>query len=205
MDQSPGEPKPPGVEPPVASAETRSVPSTSPPPPARGSRKGLWLVVALVVVLGALAIMRREPKSQPLVPGSTVDAELTLISSDRNDVACTSPRRVDRYGCDFSDDTTPRKLAEQDTLRPYMTVDRRVYLIPGLFLEPNIARRYQAEPPTVPREQLQRFSARCKLKTGGRLQGFKLRWAPAGKWSEPQDAEVATVVSCEVPPAPAPR
>jgi hypothetical protein len=163
----------------------------------RTFRLAVWLGVGAVVGVGVFSVLRRERNTGP-PRGAIVDAELTLITSDRADVACVSAKTFDSYACDFSNETTPRRIDERDTLRPYMTGDRRVYLIPGLFLHPSLARRYQSEPPTVPREQLKRFTAKCKLKKAGQLEGFKLRWAATGAWSEPQNADVVTVVACDV-------
>jgi hypothetical protein len=147
-------------------------------------------VVAVVVILGIVSVLRRQP--------ATVEAQLTLITSDRDQVACASDRTVGAYACGFDGAGKPRSLVERDTLRPYMTVDRRVYVIPGLFLQPNLERRYAAEPGNAPRERLRRFSAKCVLKRVGELGGFKLRWDEKGAWSEPQTADVVTVETCEI-------
>jgi hypothetical protein len=127
-----------------------------------------------------------------------MDAELTLITSDRYELACSSARTVGGYACGFDEAGKPRSLNESETLRPYMTVSRKVYLIPALFLQASVERRYKAEPANLPREQLRRFTAKCKLKKVGELEGFKLRWAEKGAWSEPQTADVVTVGTCEV-------
>jgi hypothetical protein len=161
-----------------------------PEPPGRSFRLGVWLAVAGVIALGVGTVLRRQP--------STVDAELTLITSDRHEVACSSARTFGSYACGFDEAGHSREVKESDTLRPYMTVDRRVYLIRGLFLQPNLERRYQAEPANRAPEQLRRFTARCKLKKLGYLEGFKLRWAEKGAWSEPQTADVVTAEACEV-------
>lgn len=146
--------------------------------------------MAVVVALGVVVVLRREP--------AIVEVELTLITSDRSDVACASSKMAGAYACGFGDDGAPRGLDEGHTLRPYMTRDRRVYLIPGLFLETNISNRYKSEPPHVPREQLRRFTAKCKLDKSGQLEGFKLRWATQGAWSEPQTADIAKVSTCGI-------
>jgi hypothetical protein len=166
-------------------------------PSKRSFRLAVWAGVIVVVAIGVWSVTRRQRPSGP-PPGTIVDAELTLITSDRSDVACVSTKTFDSFACGFSADAVPRHVEERDTLRPYMTADRHVYLIPGLFLQPALARRYQSEPPTVPRERLRRFTAKCKLKKAGQLEGFKLRWAETGAWSEPQNADVVTVVACEV-------
>ena len=77
--------------------------------------------------------------------------------------------------------------------------DRRLYLIPGLFLEPAIAGRYASEPPTgKTRNQLKRFTAKCKIQIVGELDGVKLRWSPGGPWEAPKKFPVATVSGCKI-------
>lgn len=200
-DEAPSSPAPSGVP---------SPPATS----ARGERRfrgAVWVAVSMLVAAGVLIVLpRRSPspaasnEAGPPRPGTVLDLELTLITSDRGDVACVSPTMFQRYACDFSGETTPRAIEERDALRPYMTLDRQVYLLPGLFLENQVQRRYQAEPPQVPRDQLRRFSAQCRVQVQGRLRGFKLRWDATGRWSEPQDADVATVLGCTVTGDPPP-
>lgn len=148
------------------------------------------MAVAALVGLGIIAVLRRQP--------GTTDVELTLITSDRYELACSSASTVGRYACGFDGTGKPRSLDESETLRPYMTVGRKVYLIPALFLQPSVERRYKAEPAALPREQLRRFSAKCKLRKVGELEGFKLRWAEKSPWSEPQTADVVTAETCEV-------
>ncbi len=77
-------------------------------------------------------------------------------------------------------------------------MDRHLYLIPGLFLEPAIAKRFQAEPPNKPREQLKRFTANCQIKVIGKLTGVRTRWLANTAWSNPEDIDVATVSACKV-------
>ena len=159
-------------------------------PPSRSFRTKIWLAVAAVVGLGIFSVLRRQP--------ATVEAQLTLITSDHDQVACASDRTIGTYACGFDSAGKPRGLVERDTLHPYMTVDRRVYLIPALFLQPNVERRYKAEPGNAPRERLRRFTAKCVLKRVGELGGFKLRWDEKGAWSEPQTADVVTAETCEI-------
>jgi hypothetical protein len=174
-----------------------SAEAPSPEPKRRNSRTTLWLGVGLVLTIAVLVALRRG-RNTGASSGATIDANLTLITSDRTDLACASSKTLDPYACGFADDATPRRIDERNILRPYMTEDRHLLLIPGLFLQTSIAKRYESEPPHVPREQLKRFTAKCKLKKAGQLERFKLRWVEKSAWSEPQNADVLTVVSCDV-------
>lgn len=179
--------------------EGAPVENVSPSPSAPSGRRGILIGVAAVVILGIFVVIpRSSQKGDAAKPGDVVSGDLTLIVSDRTEVSCVASDVFDHYGCGFMGDTTPRKIDEREMLRPYMTTDRRVYLIPGLFLQPDIARRAATESPTVPRDQLKRFTAKCHFKKAGEMRGFKLRWAENGAWSEPQSADVVTVVDCKV-------
>jgi hypothetical protein len=82
------------------------------------------VAVAALVGLGIIAVLRRQP--------GTTDVELTLITSDRYELACSSASTVGRYACGCDCDkmtvkaeeagaysaqarkfTTRRRLAEQ--------------------------------------------------------------------------------------------
>jgi hypothetical protein len=160
----------------------------------------IGLLVTAVVVIGGVNVGRRQPpeKDKMIAEGTVIDGDITLITSDRNDVGCSSDRMVERRRCGFNQDGTAQAGDERDRLQPFMTVDRHLYVIPGLFLDPAIKRRYESEPPQKPREQLKRFTAHCKLTVIGKMTDFKLRWVAAGPWSPPQKAEIATATDCKV-------
>jgi hypothetical protein len=182
------------AEPQAAGAETQGTPAT---PPANASRRRVFigLGVGSVVVLGAaLAMPRKTPSS---ATAGTVD--ITLITSDRADVDCSAATGIEPYRCAFSDENMPWHGDEQNKLKPFYTVDRHLYLIPGLFLQKAIQDRYNSEPPTSkPRDQLKRFTARCQIKGIGKLGGTRVRWLTSGAWSNADEVEVATVVDCKV-------
>lgn len=182
------------AEPQTASEDVKRTPAT-PPPNASRRRIFIGLGVAAVVILGAALAM---PKKSPSSTGSgTVD--ITLITSDRADVDCSAAAAVDSYRCGFSDENMPWHGDEQNKLKPFYTVDRHLYLIPGLFLQKAIQDRFNSEPPTSKaRDQLKRFTARCQLKGIGKLGGTRVRWLSTGAWSNPEEADVATVVDCKV-------
>jgi hypothetical protein len=174
------------------------------PPAAGGKPKtGLWIVGAIgVAVVGGLLVFQLggKPEAQPSSVGSeaTTSGDLTLQTADRDELDCAAAKGLQGYECGALDDTQTRQLDEAKKLRPFMTTDRQLYLIPGLFLEPAISQRYNAEPPTKPRDQLKRFTAKCKLKTIGELEDVKLRWSKSGAWEAPKKFPVATISGCTI-------
>lgn len=167
------------------------------PPSVSRKRVFIGLGVAAIVIIGAALAMQRTPQ-EPNTPGSTVSADITLITSDRADVDCAAATGIGEYRCGFSDESTASGADEAKKLKPFYTTDRKLYLIPGLFLQSALEERYKAEPPNKPRDQLKRFTAKCDLKILGKLGGVRVRWLATGTWSNPEEVEAATVVECKV-------
>ncbi len=168
------------------------------------SRMTVWVIVAGAVAVLGFMVLRLGWSSDAAGPaaavGSSTVADLTLITADRNDLDCAASAGVNAYQCGFSDEKTARQVDEQNRLRPFMTAsDRRLFLIPGLFLEPAIAKRAATEPPAgKARNQLKRFTAKCKVQIVGELDGVKLRWSPTGTWEPPKKFQVATASDCKI-------
>jgi 4-amino-4-deoxy-L-arabinose transferase-like glycosyltransferase len=125
-------------------------------------------------------------------------ADITLVTSDRTDLDCTSQTGIQSFHCGFTDETALWQGEEQYKLQPVYTIDRRLYLVPGLFYNPAIRARYQSELPDKPREQLKRFTADCQLRVIGTLAGVRTRWVDGGTWSAPQEIEVGTLSNCRI-------
>jgi hypothetical protein len=168
------------------------------PPGASRRRVFIGLGVGAVVIVGAALAMQRTPGSPNSQPGSSVAADITLITSDRADVDCSAAGGVGAYRCGFSDENLPWHGDEQNKLKPYYTADRHLYLVPGLFLQPAVQERFKSELPDKPRDLLKRFTAKCNLKIAGKVGGVRVRWLSTGTWSNPEEVEVATVVDCKV-------
>ena len=160
----------------------------------------IGLGVGALVIIGAALAMQRTPgdPGATATAGSTVAADITLITSDRADVDCSAAAGVDAYRCGFTDENMPWHGDEKNTLKPFYTTDRHLYLIPGLFLQPALEARFKAEPPDKPRDLLKRFTAKCNLKIAGKVGGVRVRWLSTGAWSNPEEIDVATVIDCKV-------
>jgi hypothetical protein len=163
----------------------------------RSRRLKLWLLVGAAIVVAMILFMRREPTTGAAA-GSVVNADITLVTSDKNDVDCMGPKGLAAYHCGFTDAKTPFQVEEKLKLRPYFTVDRRLFLVPGLFQQPAIDQRAQSEPPNKPRDQLKRFTARCRLKVLGEIDNVRYRWLQNAEWSTPAKVQVAEPSDCKI-------
>jgi hypothetical protein len=163
----------------------------------RPRRFGLWVLIVVTIVVVMVIFMRREPASGGAV-GSVVNADLTLIVSDRNDVDCQAAKGFEKYHCGFTDAKAAFQIEEKLKLRPFFTVDRRLFLLPGLFQQSAIDQRAQSEPLNKPREQLKRFTAKCHLKLLGEIENVRYRWLQTAEWSPPAKVQVAEVQDCKI-------
>jgi 4-amino-4-deoxy-L-arabinose transferase-like glycosyltransferase len=149
-------------------------------------------------VLGPLPFsFARVPPEGVTVYHLVTTADITLVTSDRADLDCSSRETIRGFRCGFTDEATPWPGDEQTKLQPVYTTDRHLYLVPGLFAEPAIRVRYRSEPPSKPRNDLKRFTAHCRLHVVGTLAGVRTRWLTGGAWTDPQGIEVATISNCE--------
>ena len=159
------------------------------------SRGKVFLVVVLgaVVILGGTMLLQRGSSG-----GHTALADITLVTSDRTDVECIGPNEIKGMHCGFSNENKTWPSDEKITLRPYLTLDRHLYLVPGLFLEPAILNRFQSELPNKPHDQLKRFTAHCTIKVIGKMAGVRTRFFANTAWSNPEEVEVGTVSDCKI-------
>jgi hypothetical protein len=174
--------------------------SNSESKPGRSQTK-LWIAIGIGVAIAVLLVMKRggtESATAQAEIGSTTSGDLTLVPADRNELECAAEKAVEGYQCGFADENQARTVDESKKLRPFMTIDRHLYLIPGLFLEKSVAQRYNMEPPNKPRPEQKRFTAKCKIKVVGELDNAKLRWSPTGSWEPPKKFPVATVSDCAI-------
>jgi hypothetical protein len=165
-------------------------PGTSAPAP----RRQRWLGVAVVLVV-ALALW------WSLGGRGGIDASISLVTSDHDDLACASEQTFGRYRCEFRAPGVPwpNPPAPADRLAGYFTVEQKLYVIPGLFAQEVLASRYAAEEPRkVPRDQRPRFSAACKLKVTDQMRNFQTRWMKNGDWGHQDEAPVAIASNCRI-------
>lgn len=170
----------------------------------------VWTLATLVLFLVFTALvpdlgLRKTPRR--LAKGATIDVAITLVTADARDLACASDETVAGARCLYDEAGNLRSglptgdAAGQsaEVLAPYMTTDNVLFLVPGLFAEPAVAQRYREDPPTVERERLKRFTARCRMKLEGRANDVAVRWSPDAAFGpQPSGAWVGRVSECRI-------
>jgi hypothetical protein len=182
------------------------VPDNDPSPSESGqplSRRPAWIVLAAVAVI-AIAVWTLRGRSSGGSAGSATGAgseAISLVTTDRDDLACASDKAFGRYRCEFRAPGVPwpDPPAPADRLAGYFTMDQKLMVVAGLFEQPALAARYaQEEPRKLPRDQRPRFSASCQLKVIDHLHDFQTRWLKTGDWNHQDDAPVAVPSDCKI-------
>jgi hypothetical protein len=173
--------------------------------PPDGSRQGRplprragWIVIAATVVVAiALASWRGRIPGR----GATLDASISLVTTDRDDLACASPDAFGPYRCGFRapGKAWPEPPPRADLLAAYYTVNQQLLIVPGLFEQPAVAARYAVEAPRgLPRDLRPRFVASCRFELVGELRHFQTRWLRTGGFNPQDRAWVAVPSDCRV-------
>lgn len=163
-----------------------------------------WMILAggmlAAVLIGAWG-RGRAPE-----PGSRRTVRFTLVAPDRTSLSCALATPVGDYRCSFDEPPTGRGRAgegdgvpEERRLAPYLTTERTLYLVPGLFTLPELAKRYEAEHTArSARRKPKRFTAECEVILKARVERFSTRWRPRGPWEPSGPAWVVEPTSCRV-------
>jgi len=149
---------------------------------------------ALVLAAFALSVPLWLVKNRAVGPGHVVEEPITLVPEDHGRLACMRERSVGRYSCEYRARALGRdaSLHKADILAPYMTTERALYLVPGLFEQPAVAAYVSRHVEGA------RFTARCKLRLIEMVNDYELRFRGDSPWGKGQPAWVAEPVSCVV-------
>jgi hypothetical protein len=180
---------------PTGGARVAAQPTTARQPGALGKSLLLFVIVVGGLAAGFALLGRDGDNKAPAVPkwavGQTVDVEITVVPSDRQDLACASKDELGGRHCQFEERNRPWKSADADekVLKPYTTTDRVQFLAAGLWDQPAL----KGKLPTS------RFSVKCKYKVEGKLAKPWIRWAADGQWFERVDEWYAgPVTDCTI-------
>jgi len=158
-----------------------------------------WQIVLLAMAFGAVILA--FGRGRAFTKTDVVEVQITLITADRGDLDCGLDQSIQGLSCGFRSDgaaVTPPPALEA-RLAPYMTPDRRLLLVPGLFEQPALSERYDRERPTSrPKHRLKRFIAKCQMELLTKVPKVKVRFGKRNPWGDAGDAWVAKPRSCSV-------
>jgi hypothetical protein len=162
--------------------------------------KSVLLFFVIVIGLGALFYaLGRETPNEVAKPkwkvGDVTDVEITLVKSDRVDLACATTDEIAGKHCAFEEKNKPWSKGpstdDKTTLKPYTTVppERFQFLAAGLWSEPAMA---------MDKLPATRFSVKCKLKIEGSTKSVATKWEPVKDWNDNKDWSAGTLSDCKL-------
>jgi hypothetical protein len=169
----------------------------------KGGSLGKSMILFVLIIgglVGLFALLGREQgRSGPAKPkwttGQTVDVEITLIKTDRNDLSCAFGDEVAGKHCAFEAQNKPWSKGpisdDKTLLKPYTTTDHVQFAAAGLWSEPALA------PDKLPPN---RFSVKCKYTVEGTIKQIFVRWDPAGPWHGGTEWYAGKVSDCKINP-----
>ncbi len=206
-DQKSGRPRPATVRRPADEDE--------PTPVIAGRFLGAAAILGLTVLIPASPIGGMlEPRDPPGTDTSTwetgkkTEIILTLVTADAAALTCASPQEFEGRHCAYKsesepwprDPKAPLDDNKANTIQPYRTwLDNKLILVAGVWAQPSLAMRVHNEPQgNLQPDKLARFTARCDVHFGGKMDKPALRWAPGQSWGNEQPTMVAIADKCEV-------
>lgn len=195
-----GSAAPPPAPKPAASA-TSNTPKPEPPraPPTAGLGKSVTLFIMVVGGISLLMLLLGTEKggggaSPPKwEEGKSYDIDITLVSTDKQDLACASGTEIKGLHCGF--ESQARRWSKGDAnddkkmLRPYSTTNGIQFFAAGLWSEPALA------PDKLPAT---RFSVKCKLNVAGKMPRADVRWHEGEGWNNVSDWFTGSVADCKL-------
>ncbi|HEX7672364.1 MAG TPA: hypothetical protein VF395_22375 [Polyangiaceae bacterium] len=158
----------------------------------RVAPKREWAILAVSCALSVPLFLSRG--RMPRI-GTVLEAPITVTPADQPNLGCELGRAVGTYRCAYRDDETPFRPppAPHDLVQPFLTTERALYLVPGLFDAPavrtHLERQYSGA----------RFTARCQLRLVERVLDFKFRFHVTDPWVTPKEPSwVGEPLSCVV-------
>lgn len=184
---------------PVARGVTAARPDASKAPPAAGLGKSVLL---FVVVVGGLSLLMlalgAERGGGAAAPpkwneGQSVDVDITLVSTDKTDLACASGTEVKGLHCGFESQgkrwTKGDAADDKKVLRPYSTTNNINMLAAGVWSEPALA---GDKMPGA------RFTFKCKFNVIGKMPRADVRWHEGEGWNNVTDWYTGSVSDCKI-------
>lgn len=186
----------------VNAALLKGAPAKSPvaarPPPTAGLGKSVTLFVGVVAGISLLMLaLGNERGQQGTAPpkwkeGEKVDVEITLVSTDRQDLACASGTEINGLHC--ANESQGKRWSKGDPnddkkmLKPYSTTNGINFLAAGVWTDPGL-------PEKLPNS---RFTLKCKLEVAKKMPRADVRWHEGEGWNSVTDWYAGSVSECKM-------
>lgn len=184
-------------EKPAAPAAPKRVTTAAPPTAGLGKSVSLFIIVVggISVLMLLLGTERGGGGAAPpkWEEGKSYDIDITLVSTDRQDLACASGTEIKGLHCGF--ESQARRWSKGDPnddkkmLRPYSTTNGVQFFAAGLWSEPALA------PDKLPAT---RFSVKCKFSVAGKMPRADIRWHEGEGWNNVVDWFAGSVSDCKL-------
>lgn len=145
--------------------------------------------LAIAVSLASLAFLRGRPSKT----SEAFSVATTIVPNDIVDLACDAARAVGRERCAFSGGTRDTKLKQP--LRPFVTLEREVILLRGLFESPAVAAQVSAARKARSKET---FTLDCRVTFLGVLAEVGVRWREGDAFSPQRELRAGAVQDCRI-------
>jgi hypothetical protein len=168
-----------------------------PPPAALGKTVTIFVVAMAGLSAGFYLLGAETGGGDRTAPrwktGQTVDVNITLVATDRTDLACASDVVIADRRCEFVNKTKPaEKTEDAKLLKPYSTTDNVRFLGAGLWSQPDLE---------VKKLPADRFTVKCKFTVEGEIKKPGVRWNTRGGFSEREDVWYAGALKeCSLAP-----
>ena len=172
---------------------------TPAPPPSAGLGKSVSLFIGVVGGISLLMLLLGGERgvAGPAAPqwkeGDTVEVDVTLVSTDRQELACASGTELKGLHCGF--ESQGKRWSKGDpnddkkTLRPYSTTNGINFLGAGLWTDPGLT---EGKLPTT------RFAVKCKLNVAGKMPRADVRWREGESFNSVSDWFTGSVSDCKL-------
>jgi hypothetical protein len=153
-----------------------------------------WTLVGVTALAAVVAF--NFQRGRAVATGDVADAAITVVPADEGRLACATSQAVGPYRCEYDAAGSAAPPVEpKNRVAPYLTLDRTLYLVPGLFEVPSVRAFAARHGPN------DRFVARCKVRLVEPVTEFKIRFQPEAPWEAKGGPNwLAEPVSCNASP-----
>lgn len=201
-DRASGDPAANAKAAPKPTKPTAAAPPAAPPraPATAGLGKSVALFVGVVggISLLMVALGNERGTQGPAAPkwteGQTVEIDITLVSTDRQDLACASGTELKGLHCAFESQTKRWSKGDANDdktmLKPYSTTNGINFFASGVWSSPALSGDNKL-PAT-------RFAVKCKFNVAGKLPRADVRWHEGEGWNNVSDWYAGSVSDCKM-------